>query len=189
MSGLQNILIELESRTDKFNQTYYMGRFRAPTTIKFKHGVAFLIYVSERDMEEMRIACAKPGSEMGGIKRRFKPNTDAVIDKYVIRLEKRLDQNDKIYYLGLVQDDVLELDMGQEGFVFFVFTAKDGQEELHIGKNDFVAREPREESSQQNRRLSSPQTEIVHRNTNDPYKGSDSGDYYATPQLPRRAVG
>lgn len=175
MAHIQNIPVELESRKDKYQQVFFMARFRAPMTLKFKNGVCFLIYTSEPDNEEMRIAMPKPGSEFVSVKKRLKENGD--VDKYIIPLEPRKDDNGDTFYIGLAHDENLELDMSDTGYVFFVFTAKSGQEELHIGRNDYLQQDKRDSSQE------TPETSARR-----PDFKTESGNYPATVVVPRRAA-
>lgn len=52
-----NLTIELHSKEDSNQKTYYVGRLQAPMTLDFKDGVTFLIFVSENGEEELQI-CA-----------------------------------------------------------------------------------------------------------------------------------
>lgn len=150
---LQNIIVDLDSREDQYHQTYYMSRFRAPVKLSFKAGVAFCIYTSDKGFEEMRISCAKDGSECSSIRKRFKPNSNEV-NRYVVPLEKRIDSDGNQFYIGIVQDQDLELDLSKDGIVFFIYTSKEGREELQIGKNEFRAETSNDKSHN---------TEVIHR--------------------------
>jgi hypothetical protein len=48
--------IHLERRQDEHGDTFYIGKIKGPFTIDCKDGVAFLIFVSELDSEELQIA-------------------------------------------------------------------------------------------------------------------------------------
>ena len=50
-----NLTIELHSKKDTNQRTYYVGRLNAPITLDFKDGVTFLIFVSENGEEELQI--------------------------------------------------------------------------------------------------------------------------------------
>jgi hypothetical protein len=51
-----NLTIELRARKDKNNQTFFVGKLRAPVLIDCSEGAVFLVYVSEQNMEELQIA-------------------------------------------------------------------------------------------------------------------------------------
>ena len=52
----KNLTIELMARKDKNNQTFYVGKIKAPVLIDCSEGAVFLIYISESNAEEMQIA-------------------------------------------------------------------------------------------------------------------------------------
>ena len=148
MSSLQEMIVDLEPKVDAYNQKYFVGRVKAPVTLKFKYGVAFKVYLNEEGYEELRISCAKSSSECGGLKRRLKRDSNEV-DRYVVKLKRGKNEQDAGFFLGLVQEDFAEIDLGYEnnGVVFFVFTAKPGAEELHIGRNEAKPKDLRNDSS------------------------------------------
>jgi hypothetical protein len=127
-----NLKIELDPREDRYNNIIHIGRNQSPISLKFKKGVAFLIFLSEEGNEELHIACAKTGSQCDSIKKRI--HADGTLDRYVVKLEHREDEKGRSFYIGIVQDDNLEIDFS-DGYIFFVFSSKQGKEELHITKN------------------------------------------------------
>lgn len=142
--------IDLDPREDRYSNTFHVGRNQSPFTLKFKKGVVFFVFLSEEGSEELHIGCARPGSQCDTIKRRLATNGD--VDRYVIKLERHTDESNKTYFMGIVQDDNIELSM-DDGFVFFVFSSKEGEEELHITKNKEVSlREDRNKTEIINKR-------------------------------------
>ncbi len=149
---LPGITIKVGPRVDRHRNVFNMGRTQFPGTMHFKKGVAFFFYPSQEELTpeeieegrasytgELRIAMARPGSECMGIRKKLNVNDNSV-DRYVIELERRMpdpedDPEGRPFYMGLVQDDSLVLDL-DEGYVFFIFTNEEGYEELHIAKND-----------------------------------------------------
>ncbi len=124
--------IELDPREDKYQNIYHVGRIQSPVLLRFKKGIVFFVFTSEEGAEEIHVGCAKSGSECSSVKKRLAE--DGSVDRYVIELKKREDADQKTYYIGVVQDDSIELPL-EDGYVFFVFTSKNGGEELHITKN------------------------------------------------------
>lgn len=49
------IKIYLEKRQDNYQQTYYIGKLKAPITIDCEKGVAFMIFTSSDGEEELQI--------------------------------------------------------------------------------------------------------------------------------------
>ena len=47
--------VRLEPRVDSEGRKYFIGKIKGPFTIHCKDGVAFLIFTSEEDCEEMQI--------------------------------------------------------------------------------------------------------------------------------------
>ena len=164
-----NTKVELDPRPDQYGNIFHVGRNASPFLLRFKKGVIFFVFISEFGNEELHIGCAKSGSQCDSIKKRM--SSDGPVDRYVIRLERREDENSKTYFTGIVQDDSLELDM-ESGFVFFVFTSKPGKEELHITKN----RENHREVERTDNFRYEP--EIIRRN--DQPRRPDSGEFKIT---------
>lgn len=138
MAKLPGLPVKLIAREDIHNATYHIGKVQSPSTIRFKKGVAFFAYPSRPGEEELKISCARPGSECFQIRKRIK--ADGSVDRFVIDLERRMTAPDEDgesvpFFMGIVQDDNLELDL-EDGYIFFVFTNEEGAEELHITKND-----------------------------------------------------
>lgn len=124
--------IELSPKNDANGATYHVGNMQAPLKMSFKKGVVFLVYLSEESCEELHIGCARPGAQFDPIKKRL--NKDGSVDRYIVRLERREDKNNQTFFIGLVQDDNLELDF-ENGFGFFVFSSKLGKEEIHLSRS------------------------------------------------------
>lgn len=49
------IKIELEKREDSYGKTYYIGKIKSPITIDCEKGVAFLVFTSSENEEELQI--------------------------------------------------------------------------------------------------------------------------------------
>ena len=52
----KNLTIDLKSRKDKDQMTYYVGKIEAPVLIDCTKGVVFLIFVSDQGDEQLQIA-------------------------------------------------------------------------------------------------------------------------------------
>jgi len=52
----KNIIVNLKARKDKNGAVYYVGKLEAPVLIDCSKGAAFLVYVSDKDEEELQIA-------------------------------------------------------------------------------------------------------------------------------------
>lgn len=52
----KNLTIRLTRKLDKSGQTFYIGKLKGDLTLNCKDGVAFLIFTSELDSEELQIA-------------------------------------------------------------------------------------------------------------------------------------
>jgi hypothetical protein len=60
------IKIYLDKRKDDYDQTYYIGKIKAPITIDCEKGVAFMIFISAEGEEELQICnLIKPVKENG----------------------------------------------------------------------------------------------------------------------------
>lgn len=128
----QNFKIELNPKEDKDLNLLYFAKIKAPMYLSFAKGIAFFVFLSEDGAEEMHISCARHGSACPPLKK--KTFSDGSIDRYLIKLEKRIDENDNPYYFALARDEQLELDLSQ-GYLFFIFTSKLGKEEIQIMKD------------------------------------------------------
>lgn len=51
-----NVKIALKAKKDIDGRTYYVGKTKVPMTIDCEKGVTFLIFISDKDEEEMQIA-------------------------------------------------------------------------------------------------------------------------------------
>ena len=131
--------VELEARFDKNDATYFIGKCRAPMPLQFKKGVVFFIFTSDEGGEELHIACPKLNSQFVSPKKTLRE--DGTVDRVYVNLERKLDVDKNPYYLGVVQDDNLELSLS-EGLVFLVYTSKAGAEQLQISR--FEPHEKRE---------------------------------------------
>ena len=52
----KNLTIELRARKDKDGATFYVGKIKAPILIDCKDGAVFLIFTSDPNEEQLRIA-------------------------------------------------------------------------------------------------------------------------------------
>jgi len=48
--------IQLEKRVDSHGKIFYVGKLKGPVLLDCKDGVAFLVFTSEEDQEELHIA-------------------------------------------------------------------------------------------------------------------------------------
>jgi hypothetical protein len=58
-------------------------------------------------------------------------NEDGSLSRISIPLEKKVDSYGGVFYVAVVQDDTLEVNL-EDGQVFLVFTSVEGKEELQI---------------------------------------------------------
>ncbi len=60
----KNLTIDLKARVDSDGQTFFVGKLKAPVLIDCSEGAVFLIFVSDKDQEQMQIAVMdRKGSE------------------------------------------------------------------------------------------------------------------------------
>ena len=52
----KNLTIDLKARKDVDGLTFYIGRLKGPFVINCKDGVTFLMFVSEKNNEQLQIA-------------------------------------------------------------------------------------------------------------------------------------
>lgn len=134
MFKLPPLKIDLEAKLDKYKQTMHFGKLAFPGTMHFDQGVVFFVFTSEPDFEELLIGSALPNKKAVPIKKSY--GKDGKLSRCFIPLDKKMDTEDPPapYYMAVVRDDDLELDM-ENGYIFFVFTAKPGMEQLQIVRN------------------------------------------------------
>ena len=125
--------ISLDVREDRYHQNFYIGWCASPIKLSLKKGVAFMIFLSEEGYEELHICNARPNSKFSSIKKSL--NKDGVVDRYFVNLEKKIDDYDNPYYIGIIQDDDLEISLDDPGMVFMVFTSREGSEQIQIVQN------------------------------------------------------
>lgn len=157
MAQFPPVIIDLESRPDRWGKSIYIGKVESPCMLSFKRGVMFLLFNADPGVEELRIGTPSPGSACGPIKKSFKH--DGTLDRYHVPLEADTDRDGKTYYRALVQDDNLILDFA-EGFLFFAFVSKSGSEEIQI-----VMKDPVILASNRERRVSGVIEVIQHHRT------------------------
>ena len=51
-----NVTIDLKSRKDIDGQTFYVGKIKAPVLIDCTKGAVFLVFVSDKNGEQLQIA-------------------------------------------------------------------------------------------------------------------------------------
>ena len=59
----RNLTIELKRRTDSDGQIYYVGKIKAPVLIDCSEGAAFLIFVADKDEEQLQIGIMNESKE------------------------------------------------------------------------------------------------------------------------------
>lgn len=52
----KNITIDLKSRVDKDGKVFYVGKIQAPVLINCSEGAVFLVFVSDKNEEQLQIA-------------------------------------------------------------------------------------------------------------------------------------
>ena len=52
----KNLTIDLKATQDRDGQTYYVGKLQCPVLIDCSKGVAFLVFVSDKNEEQLQIA-------------------------------------------------------------------------------------------------------------------------------------
>lgn len=137
-----NLKIELEPRTDKEEQTYYLGRLKFPGTINLSDGVTFLIFTSDLGEEELQIAINnKENSTFSKYSLRN--------DRIKVDLDEREDQYGKVFYVAKLNlDGVISC---KSDLVFLIFLSKKGSEELQIvGDINIDGKEKRNNYRKQN---------------------------------------
>ena len=125
---LPSFPIDLNPLKDRNNNTFYMGSIKAPMLLTFEKGVALFVFVSEDGHEALNIDCAKEGGWLQSVQKKMK---DGEVDQLRVFLEKKKDAYGNYYYMTVVQDDTLCLDL-REGYSFFIFTAIEGDEQIQI---------------------------------------------------------
>jgi len=135
------MIIPLETRTDRDNQVYYIGKVKFGGTMSFKDGAAFIVYLDD-DLQQLHYTVAsEPGlydafRYYQVAKRKIiKPRNNNIL----VDLEPRMEENTKnskqrTFFVGRVKADVT-LDAAN-GITFLIFVADQGEEELQISVQD-----------------------------------------------------
>jgi len=119
----------------------HFGKIAVPASISFKgDGVVFFVFTSEPGFEQLMIGKAKPDKKSVPVGKTYSDN--GVLSRCFIPLNIKMDKKEPPapYYMSVVRDDDLELDL-ENGYIFFVFTAKPGKEQLQIVRNTPFERE------------------------------------------------
>lgn len=118
-----NLEIPLSARPDRNGQIYHIGGKRFPGYVDCSEGLAALIFLSEKDEEELQLASLDhENAKFSQYIRRP--------DRLKISLEAKTDKDDRTFYLAKIQLQGF-IDFRQ-GATFIVFTSKPGAEELQI---------------------------------------------------------
>lgn len=123
------LTIPLDCRQDSNKANFYVGKLETTGTLRFRAGTVIFGLTSEEGTEELRIGKAREGSVCTPILRSY--HNDGSVKRYHIKLEARESSTDGTYYMALIQDEELELDL-EDGWAFLLFTSKPGCEELQI---------------------------------------------------------
>lgn len=118
-------LVPLKSRTDSRGNTFYTGKLQFNGTLSMSKGQTFMIFTSEKGVEEMQVGPLHPT-------RAYKVR-DVVMhsdSRVSISLSKFQDRNEEVYYIGELKG-LGDLPMDR-GYFFTIFTSIEGREELQI---------------------------------------------------------
>lgn len=117
-----NLKVDIDPREDKDKNIYYLGKLHVPMKIDASKGVAFLVFISEDGAEQLQIAHVD-------VEQNFFAKCKIFDDKIKVKLEKREDKNNQIFYLAKLKFNG-SIDLSESSFV--VFVSKPGSEELQI---------------------------------------------------------
>lgn len=118
-----NLTVDLEPRSDKKENVYYIGRLKAPVSIDFSSGVTLLIFLSESGDEELQIAV---NDKENATFSKFTKKRD----RLEIKLDGRSDQHGHKFFVAKIQMNG-NISCHDE-VVFLVFTSREGSEEVQI---------------------------------------------------------
>lgn len=133
---MQRFRIDLFPSKDADDQTFYVGRVKAPISINLSQGVAFLVY-PEMEVPELHIGplespdltdCFDYYSKRDGKQGRTKHGNIPV--SLTPRYSLDRDKNNRKFYVGKLQLDAT-ID-ASNGLVFLIFLADEDDEELQI---------------------------------------------------------
>lgn len=175
--GFPNLKIELDPRPDRNDNIFHIGRIQAPCSLRFKKGITFFVFLSEAESEELHIGCAKPGSPLSSVKRGLADT--GTLDRVFVNLEQKSDAEGKPYYMAVVQDDTLEIDLEERGAIFMIFTSVPGKEQLQIIKNQ-QQQQMWDTNANNGRAPEGRAPEILHRNSRG-YERKDSSTEFRVP--------
>jgi hypothetical protein len=123
--------IPLTRLSDDEGRNYYIGKFQFPGTLDFRHGVSFMVFVSEPDYEELQIG---PIDDFRRSSKTNKLRGTKISDKIHIDLHPAIDSHGKVYYLG---EAVCMANVNTtEGVFFTIFVSREGSEEIQISQLD-----------------------------------------------------
>lgn len=142
MRNLPSFPVELYRRQDKYENSFHVGKCKAPLLLDFSNGVVFFAFLSNEGEEMLNIACPKPESHLYRLKKSVK---NGRLEKVYIKLVKKVDSDGNPYFIGMVKDNDLVINL-REGWVFMVFSSVHGEEEIQIMRNlESVKSESRED--------------------------------------------
>lgn len=118
-----NLTVDLEPRSDKKGNIYYIGRLKAPVSLDFTSGITLLVFLSESGDEELQIAVNdKENTTFSKFTKKR--------DRLEIKLDGRTDQHGQKFFVAKIQMN------GNirchEETVFLIFISREGSEEIQI---------------------------------------------------------
>jgi len=121
--SLNNLKIDINPKFDKDDNVYHIGKLKAPISIDLSQGVTFLIFLAVSGEEELQIAVNdKESANFSRLK--------VVKNKIKIEMDKRVDKDDRAYYVCKVRYPGV-INCFEEA-CFLAFTSREENEELQI---------------------------------------------------------
>jgi len=126
VDNLAKLKIELRRTEGKDKNPYFIGKTQFPAVLFFELGISFMIFNHLHEAEELQIAQISP--EKIKLRRPRTINFQNGILKIPLKPHTDIDQNK--YYVGEGQGTFILPVF--KGLFFYVFTSREGQEELQI---------------------------------------------------------
>jgi hypothetical protein len=122
------MVVVLTRLQDDNQKDYFVGKLQFPGTIDFRDGISFMVFTSERGVEELQIG---PIDERRQSKITNRQRGTKISNKVHVDLHALQDSHGNTFHLGEAKSPANIIT--KDGLFFTIFLSREGAEELQIG--------------------------------------------------------